>query len=97
MVQVEHFMSLSTLNRGREKKTPLSASKTLAIVILLVNNYLLSACYFNSLLQIYFTIPAFVTAILSYKECEDVEENVPQNNNKKEDGKKQEEEKVIDK
>lgn len=71
-------MSLSTQNREKERKTSLAGCKTWETVrFLSLINQLLIACYFNSLLQILFTIPSFVNSVMTadIKEEPDEQEN----------------------
>jgi Ubiquitin carboxyl-terminal hydrolase len=70
LVQV---MNLSTQNREREKKTNLAGCRTWETVRYTLNQ-LFIACYFNSLLQILFTIPSFVNAVMTAEVKEEPDE-----------------------
>ena len=67
-------MSLSTQSREKERKTSLVACKTWETVSYHSLNQLLLACYFNSLLQILFTIPSFVTSVMTAEVKEEPDE-----------------------
>lgn len=66
--------SLSTQSREKERKTSLAGCKTWETVSYHSLNQLLLACYFNSLLQILFTIPSFVTSVMTAEVKEEPDE-----------------------
>ena len=53
-------------NKGREKLELHADFKISETVILIILTTITLACYFNSLLQFYYTIPSFVKAILEF-------------------------------
>jgi hypothetical protein len=67
-------MSLSIQSREKEKKTNLAVCKTWETVSSFIVNQYFLACYFNSLLQILFTIPSFVTSVMTAEVKEEPDE-----------------------
>jgi len=66
--------SLSTQSRESERKTNLVGCKTWETVSRNPLNQLFLACYFNSLLQILFTIPNFVDSVMTAEVKEEPDE-----------------------
>ena len=66
--------NLSIQSREKEKKTNLAVYKTWETVSQLIVNQYFLACYFNSLLQILFTISSFVTSVMTAEVKEEPDE-----------------------
>lgn len=85
-------MNLLTQSRERERKTNRAGCRTWETVRQqsFIINQLLLACYFNSLLQILFTIPSFVISVMTAEVKEEPDEQEQAKPAAKEEEKKEE-------
>lgn len=88
-----NYEPLNPEQRKREKDTPCGLQNIGNSMLHLLTIFLLLACYFNSLLQFYYTIPGFVAEIMHAK----VEESDIIASQKEEEKKGEEQKDVIDK